>query len=289
MKKRRIIIIILALLLITTIIGNYFFGEIFNIIYPPIQIFHPEKIANRAIILVVEDNGIQKKNPMLNKFYTENKSSVDLLFSLVMKKPLNYFNENNNIGDIIDTEGETFILDALTLQAGVYPKIVELKDEASSFENFSQIAYELSNQGYTVDVVLSLHGDSKSICFYKRCVPTSEIVSTFINKRVDFGFVYQTVCSGSGTMNAWIKSGAKVANGSKEVNTVVILAPIKFLTEISSGQSFEDSVVNGYNHEINVFKKLSFLGSFNSYNQLTDEEASQMLFAGDAKYKIVRQ
>jgi hypothetical protein len=272
------------LVVLIAFIAIYFSDVLLLITKPPRFVYLPKK-ENRAIVFVVEDNGYLNNNLEVQDWYKKNKSSTDVLLTLAMKKPWGYFDNKQKLGDIIDTDGEDFMIETLNYESQRYGKIIPLKDSSASYENFKDTLSTLTKSGYTTDVVLSLHGSSNQICFYKECININRIATDLKNSKVNLGFVYQTVCFGSDTLNAWITAGAEVVNGSEELNTVVVLAPSKFLKEINDGKTYKEAVVAAYNYELSLYKRLSIFNFAKNYSTTIDAASSKMLFAGNTNYK----
>ena len=281
---RNIFFTISAIAIVTALVSLIYFYDLILFLIQPPRLASTPKRADRAVILVVEDNGYQKNNLAVETWYRNNKHSADVLLELAMKKPFGYFKNQNSIGEIIDNDGEDFMINALKYEAFDYGKIVPLKDQAASYENFKKTLKDLNDQGYIADLVLSLHGNTHQICFYKECVEVERIVTDLKNANAGIGFVYQTVCDGSGTMNAWIAAGAKAAAGSEKLNTVVVVAPSRFLKEIREGKTYRESVISAYNYELDLYKRLSVFSFGKNYANTVDAGSSKMLFAGNPDF-----
>jgi len=204
---------------------------------------------NRALVIIVENDD----SPGLsNTIYEQNKNIILPIFSSAFKTSQQELN-NLTLVEIFDHHGEPFIANQFSKAAKHYSKKVILMDEDASLQNFVNIVDLLTQEGYTVDIVVDLHG-SNSIYFFDDSYSDEEISAAFEDKSHELGFVYQTVCWGSKHIDLWKSLGAEEVNGATNANSYVILAPKVFLKEISKGTQFRTAVERGYNKEVKAWK-----------------------------------
>jgi hypothetical protein len=279
---------IVILAIFVAIFLNYFTViEFFLHPYFPIK---PSVIQNRALVVVVEDNDFVQYDEEAQIWYDNNKSFVDLVLSLYLRIPKSEF-KDKTMTELVDDYVEPFYIKSIVENASSYKKIVVLTDKDATLDIFKQSVENLTAEKYTTDVFIHLHGGTDAICFYNyggtSCESVQEIREYLIDSNLNLGFVYSVSCYGSETMKVWTDIGAKVSNGSKLTNSIALFAPPKFMQDINSGKTFNESVQDGYNFEIELFSKLSiFSKSIKEYADTLNGSKSEMLISGDSDYKI---
>lgn len=241
-------------------------------------------LSSRALVIVVENN-----NSISSEFismYEQNREIANEFFPF-LKDVDDADLEGLALPEIIDEYGEDWLGEQLAATASEYGEVIVLSDEQSTFSNFSQTLRDLNKQDVTIDILLSLHGGTNSLYFYDESISTETITDTLAQYDLNLGYVYQTLCTSSRTMESWIEIGAQVSNGSAENNNYVILAPEEFLDAVVAGKSFESAVNQGYWKEINYIKLLSVsVPALSSWVDAEHVADSKPIFAGDGEYVL---
>lgn len=259
-KKKLIIILVLCLLFVMIILPLAIF--IINFYSELSFLFcskDKEKWDNRALILVVEDNHYSEGN--LGDFYYQNKKVLQPVIAFmvgVQPKQL----EDLSAGDIIDQYIEPFSINRYKNAGYRYSEIVVLTDTDATIENFAIEVEKLSLEGYSVDILFSLHGNTDVICFYGSCYKDTSLVQILKGRRTNINYIYQTLCYGGSLLNVYEEIGVQEANGAKGLNSLVVFAPEKFLQNISNDMEFKDSVENAKDFELNFWHKVAKIFPF---------------------------
>jgi hypothetical protein len=149
----------------------------------------------------------------------------------------------------LDAVGEPAYAKALERTARKHwDKVVTLIDAKATFEHFKGTLAKLDEEGFTIDVVLDIHGSSSvtvlgngaiagpdRLHFAGRPVTVEEVAALGKPRALRLNAVYMVACWGSRFNQAWLDAGARAANGARELNYYVLLSPVVFLGEWGRG------------------------------------------------------
>jgi hypothetical protein len=237
----------------------------------------------RALIILVESNAWA--DAVSRKMYNRYGKASNLILAYIFDTdPENL--RNKTLEEILEIYGEDWLINEISEESVSYDKTLELIDRKASFDNLTSQIQDLSKEGYTVDLILDIHGSKDSLCFYnKECINQQTLTSS-LTEDVDIGYVYQTACYGKYFTEAWITIGAKVVNGSEAMNSFVIFAPKVFLQKIQQGHNFEESVEAGYTYELSLWSSLEKIHKNFSWINKDIVAESKMTYSGDLAYQI---
>ncbi len=142
---------------------------------------------------------------------------------------------------------------------------VLLTDDKASFKSFVHTLEQLDRQGYTIDVLMDIHGSSTFTELdnhTRKSGPdklgftgpsaTPAQVAALREKDLRLNAVYMTSCWGSRFNDAWLQAGARAVNGSRELNYYVLLSPIVFIHAFGRGGDLAAASRKAYEAEANL-------------------------------------
>ncbi len=204
--------------------------------------------GKKALVIIVE-------NKNLIAFSDENmfrsyKSVILPLLSELFDVPDDSL-ENLTLAEIIENYGETWQVNQIA-DAGknYYDKIIKLNDETATIASFLDSLKKLSSDGYTIDVVLNLHGSMTSLVFTDTDIDIGTLTQTIESNGIDIRALYQTACYGKYGLNFWNNIGLYGANGAEDLNKITLFSAAYFISEWTSGKTYEDAVYSAYQLEI---------------------------------------
>lgn len=165
----------------------------------------------------------------------------------------------------LDQYGEEVVARCLRDIASLcYSRVVVLTDQQATFPNFKSTLEQLHQDGYTIDILLDLHGcsdesapgmnnstcgDGKTITFTDDKITREAVEGINNGQPMNLNAVYMVSCWGSNFNKSWQKLGAKAVNGSKELNYYVLLSPLVFMTLFAAGLSLKKASDGAYEAE----------------------------------------
>jgi len=174
-----------------------------------------------------------------------------------------------SLNEIVDKYGEEWqIKEIVEVAKRKYDKIITLTDSMALANNFIDSITNLSNNGYYIDVIFSLHGSSKSVRFFDKSVDIAELTQT--SKNIKVRAIYQTCCNAKDMIDDWEKIGVLAVNGAIGSNGISLFSPQYFLEEWTGGKTFEESVSVAFNKDIEKVKSYNTTVPVMQY-LLTDE------------------
>lgn len=210
--------------------------------------YSPQKVPERTLIIVTESNG--SLTPEDIDFYNTHKKLSDFIF-------VNFFGvsrsdlKEKDILEVLNTSIDANLGNTIRRFAKGYGNVIILSNEYASFSNLASVVKNQNDKGKIVDIITFVHGTANGyVYFNSNFVSAAEFDSYFDSANI--GYVYQLNCYGNTVSEAWIRSGAKVVNGTVGVNAINLLAPEIFLRHMMWGNSFERSVNAAYKTEIKV-------------------------------------
>ncbi len=153
--------------------------------------------------------------------------------------------------EVIDDFGEPWFIDeALTAAGNAYRCVVVLTDETATTDRLLDTLADLSAEGLTVDLLLNMHASTSTILFSDRSVPITEFTGSVRQRGIQIRALYQTCCYASNHLSAWESTGITAVCGSLNTNSLVIFAPLGFLTFWTNGQDFASAVRQAEQYEL---------------------------------------
>jgi hypothetical protein len=247
-KYKILLIIILGLL-----IAGIAFITLFYSPNETTQITETTPKSNRALIIVFENDVLS------NGYPTENEGYNSMIYKIALKRLFNLSLEQTkgkSPAQIIDSYAEDWALDNFAEATNSYNEIVKITDEKTTIAHFASEIERLNDLGYTVDLVINVHGDDGELVFIDGLMTEDTIANLNSATQYNLGFVYQGACDGSDLNQAWIDKGAKVVNGSASTNSYAIWGPEEFLKQLSNGVTYNKAVEAGYNKGVSTWDNL---------------------------------
>ncbi|MCL5992340.1 MAG: hypothetical protein M1419_09610 [Bacteroidetes bacterium] len=209
------------------------------------------------------------------------------IFSELFKVPESEL-EGLSLNDIVDKYGEEWQIREIAEAAKKkYDKIITMTDSMASCNNFLDSIKYLSNNGYYIDVIFSLHGSSNSVRFYDKSVNISELTQKIKSNNVKIRVIYQTCCTGKEMIDDWEKIDVLAVNGAVGLNGINLFSPQYFLEEWTNGKTYEESVYIAFNKDIEKVKSYNSTVPVIEY-LLTDETiTNSRQFVGGLDKKIL--
>jgi hypothetical protein len=146
-----------------------------------------------------------------------------------------------------------------------WDRVVVLMDEEATFERFAGTLRGLDAAGFTVDVVLDIHGSSTEtrlgnatargpdrLWFQGKPATTEDVAALGRPRKLRLNAVYMVSCWGSRFNDAWLAAGARAANGADELNYYVLLSPLVFIREFGAGVDLQTAAERAYRAEASV-------------------------------------
>jgi hypothetical protein len=163
----------------------------------------------------------------------------------------------------LDQYGEEVVARCLRDIASLcYSRVVVLTDQQATFPNFKSTLEQLHQDGYTIDILLDVHGcsdesamnnnpcnDGKTLTFTDDKITPGQIEGINSGQPMNLNAVYMVSCWGANFNPSWQKLGAKAVNGSKELNYYVLLSPLVFMTLFAAGLSLKEAAQRAYDAE----------------------------------------
>lgn len=224
-----------------------------------------------ALIMVVDNNdraNQQIEDIAFNSYRFETISIFSEIFGVPEDSLI-----NKDLNEILDTYGEPWQIKEITTAASsYYKKIVVLTDEAATSRNFIDSLANLNSDGFTTDVVFSLHGDEHYISFTDERYLIDKLTQEVKDKNLKIRLLYQTNCKSARAIDNWTSVGVAGCNGTQENNYLTIFAPANFVRAWVSGSNYYNAVQYAYETEISTLKsfnhKLPILDYFTSNDYL---------------------
>ena len=244
-------------------------------------------IDDRYLITVISNNYLIPEE--LSEMHDQNRFISEMALSIIFDVSRSDL-AGLSLEEIVVDYGEPFLAEKYKSAATGYEEVFVLKGEKATYENFLEKVKKVNSKEGRMDLLINIHGSEDSYLFYDDSADDSLRTGKSIRKEdirndlsdKNIGYVYQTSCWGSKDMEVWLDIGAEVVNGAQARNDFVILSPIKFLEEWSSGKSFKEAVESGYEHEKRQLAPvMSLMGE-----SLLDPDSSRMDILGRENYKI---
>ena len=183
----------------------------------------------------------------------------------------------------MDKYGEPGLANCLKETALPYYYHVEvLMDREASFVKFRDVLLKLHREGYTIDILLDIHGcgekretknqykcGTPGLCFYDAYHPSKphhlsaealkKILDGNNGQKLRLNAVYMVGCWGSEFNSTWREIGAKASNGSRELNYYVLLSPLVFLDAFTRREmTLKSAADQAYDVEKTLLNGISF-------------------------------
>jgi hypothetical protein len=160
------------------------------------------------------------------------------------------------------------------MAAPYYERVVVLTDRTATYDNFKSTLEALNQQGFTIDVLLDVHGCgdrsatdpalnnapcSDDALIFAKNTPNNWVTKQLLGqinngKAMNLNTVYMVSCWGSQFNQTWSGLGAKASNGSKELNYYVLLSPLVFMHYWTKGNlPLPQAASRGYDFEHILF------------------------------------
>ena len=159
--------------------------------------------------------------------------------------------ENKTLAEIVEQYGEPWQLNQIA-DAGqnYYIKIIKLNNETATITCFLDSLKKLSSEGFTIDVVLNLHGSQTSLVFTDKDIDIGTLTQNIHSKGIEIRALYQTACYGKYGLHFWNNIGLYGVNGAEGLNKITLFSAAYFIQEWTSGKNYEDAVFSAYDLEI---------------------------------------
>ena len=204
--------------------------------------------GKKALVIIVE-------NKDLTAFSDENmfrsyKSVILPVISDLFGVPADSM-KNLTLAEIVEKYGETWQVNQIA-EAGqnYYDKIIKLNDETATTICFLDSLKMLSSYGYTIDVVLNLHGSITSLVFTDESIDIGTLTQKIKSTGIEIRALYQTSCYGKYGLDFWNNIGLYAVNGAEGLNKITLFSAVYFIQEWISGKTYEEAVYSAYNLEI---------------------------------------
>lgn len=218
---------------------------------PTVESYKPN--PKPALVIAVENNDGLLTGDYASVFQMY-KSIVLPVLSDVFQVPIDSM-KDMSLNDIIETFGEEWQLNEIAKAGnGYYQKIVKLSDESASKSNFEQTLKSLSDDGYDIDMVWCLHGNSSAFSLNDGLVEITDLTAFLKQNDIKIRALYQTCCYASKTFLWWNNYGIEAINGAEGLNSITMFSPAYFIKEWTSGKPFDQAVQSAYNMEIEKLK-----------------------------------
>lgn len=226
-----------------------------------------------AALVVVVENSDHSNFTLEEIAFTSYKQETLSIFSDIFSVPIDSL-RNKDFDQIFDQYGEPWQIAGISKEAkSYYKKIVTLTDQTANISNLVDSLAKLDNEGYTIDMVFSLHGSETTIAFQKESIPITNLTSELKNRNIKIRVLYQTNCFSANALDKWSLTGIEACNGTLGANYLTIFAPANFTKAWLSGKNYKESVDFAYNEEIRQLKsyndKLPLLDYITSGNYLS--------------------
>jgi len=202
-----------------------------------------------ALLLVMENNN-WLGGGIIETGFEMYRDKVLPIFSELFDVPVEDM-QNLTLVEIVDIYGEAWqINEILAIAIPNYENVIVLTDRfARSTLVLDTLAF-LCDEGYDIDLMFNMHGDSESIWFADGLVDIQEFTQTMQNENIFIRALYQTMCYGSDMIDEWEDIDIITVNGAKANNSFVIFSPIYFMELWVNGATFKDAVQTAYEMEI---------------------------------------
>lgn len=209
-----------------------------------------------ALIMVIDNNdgtNQQIESIAFNSYKAETLSVFSEIFGVPEDSLI-----NKDLNEILDVYGEPWQIREITAAAAAYyKKIIVLTDEKATGSNLLDSLSSLYAEGYTIDVVFSLHGNENTIFFTDRSSMINNITYEILKRDIKVRLLYQTNCKSAKAINSWTGIGIMGCNGTLENNYLTIFAPANFIKSWVGGASYYDAVQYAYKTEIATLKSFN--------------------------------
>lgn len=244
-------------------------------------------VGKAALVMVVENS--DRANQQIEDIaFNSYPSETRQIFSEVFGVPIDSL-YNKDLNQILDQYGEPWQLAEIQkVGKDYYQKMIAITDEEATANNLIEKLELLSNEGYNIDLVFSLHGTATNIQFVDASVPIYTFTSTLKEKNIRIRVLYQTNCKSARALDNWSNIGVSGCNGTIENNYLTIFAPINFVKSWVNGSTYYDAVQFAYEEEITTLK------SFNDVLPILDYITSGNYLSGSlpiisGKYFSIRK
>lgn len=249
----------------------------------PIE-YNYNNVGMPALVMVVENSDNADRQLESIAFTSYRYETLDI-FSEIFSVPYDSL-LNKDLNQILDQYGEPWQINEITKAATpYYQKIVTLTDQTANVNNLIDSLKILSNNGYTIDLLFSLHGSDRTISFEAGRFSIDDFTNELSKKNIHIRILYQTNCNGATSLNDWSNIGLEACNGTIGNNYLTIFAPINFIKSWVSGTNYKESVDYAYDMEIETLKsfndKLPLLDYITSGSYL---DGSLQIFNGNNIY-----
>jgi hypothetical protein len=211
--------------------------------------------GTKALLIVVENSYII--SPDLGAIYPTIKNSADSVLALIFGIDRNEL-KDKTLDQIIETYGEDWQIKQIKSVADLhYNRVVVLTDQTANYNYFIDSLKYLSDNYTAVDVILNLHGSTKSILFGNNPINTNELANYIIDKSIKIRALYQTCCYGASTLEDFESAGLYCCNGSIGTNYLTLFSAKLWLDNWCKGATYRNAVQYAYTQEIEEIKKYS--------------------------------
>lgn len=242
---------------------------------PAQNLKNPDYVSDgkAALVMVVENSDLanqQMEEIAFSSYPNETRQIFSEVFGVAIDSLY-----NKDLNQILNQYGEPWqIAEIQKAGKGYYQKIIALTDEDATAYNLIEELELLRDEGYNIDLVFSLHGNTSIIKFVDASVPINSFTNTLKEKGIAIRVLYQTNCKSAKPLDNWINIGVAGCNGTIENNYLTIFAPINFVKSWVGGSSYYEAVQYAYNEEI------ATLRSFNDKLPLLDYITSSNFLSG---------
>ena len=157
--------------------------------------------GNAALIIVVENKYMLGETTELEfQYYKE--PMLEILSNLfnVEKNKM----KDMTLTEIVEKYGEPWQINEISKKAKLYyKKIIALTDESAEGQILIDSIKKLSDEGYYIDIIFSLHGSSNTVCFNKTNWNINALTEEIHNNGDYIRALYQTCCFGSDMIDNW--------------------------------------------------------------------------------------
>lgn len=219
--------------------------------------YNYSKVGVPALVMVVE-NSDNADSQLESIAFTNYKYETLDIFSEIFSVPFDSL-LNKDLNQILDQYGEPWqIAEIKKVATPYYQKIVTLTDKTANVANLIDSLKSLSDYGYSIDLLFSLHGSEKNIIFEAGSFSIKNFTEELNKRNIKIRILYQTNCRSAISLNEWGKLGLEACNGTTGNNYLTIFAPINFIKSWVAGTDYKDAVDYAYDMEIETLKSFNY-------------------------------
>lgn len=204
--------------------------------------------GKKALVIIVENKDLIAFSD--DNMFKSYKSIILPVLSDLFGVPADSI-KNLTLTEIVEKYGEPWQLNQIAdASQNYYNKIIKLSDETATTTCFLDSLKMLNSEGYTIDVVLNLHGSQTSLVFTDTDIDLGSLTQKIHSNGIEIRALYQTACYGKYGLNFWNNIGLYGVNGADGLNKITMFSAAYFIQEWTSGKTYEDAVYSAYNMEI---------------------------------------